>query len=210
MAQKKPTARETRERSKAAPKRQSKAKQYRVDEIRLEMSKSAPEQLAEFERLCKYKASIRTLWSYLNEHGYNVHQSSVWQWWHATFPIGEQAKQINALTLEFGGLDTDSLLQATLAQAVLTFNQIRDRLKEVGVSEVRPTALLGTLPAMMREIRSLTEQINNREYVTDARELELAGAYTVLAELELTFKDTAFEGPLKDAKRGALAKLEGR
>jgi hypothetical protein len=38
----------------------------------------------------------------------------------------------------------------------------------------------------------------------------LAGAYTVLAELELTFKDTAFEGPLKDAKRGALAKLEGR
>lgn len=174
------------------------------------LSKSDPEALAEFENLCKYRASIPTLWRFLNDAGHKVHQSSVWQWFHATYPIGEEAKKINAIVLEFGGLDTDNLLNAALVAAMLTLNEVRTAIATHGMDKLKPEALLSSLPGLIREIRSLTDQINSRQLITDRHELEVAGAYTVLAEMELTFKDTAFEQPFKDAKRGALAKLEGR
>jgi hypothetical protein len=206
----KTNARAARAKSKANGKARTKGRQYRVDEIRLALSKESPELLAEFDNLCKYRASIHDLWAFLNDHGHQVHRSSVWQWYHATFPVGEEAKKINAIALQYGGLDTANLLNATLAAAILTFNEVRDEIKLIGVKGVKPEALLAMVPSLIREIRSLTDQIDSRQIITDRHELELAGAYTVLAELELTFKDTAFEQPFKDAKRGALAKLEGR
>lgn len=206
----KPSARETRAKLKSNPKARTKGRQYRVDEIRLHWSKEQPELLAEFEDLCKYRASIQTLWSFLNDHDQSVSRASVWQWYHATFPVGEEAKKINAIALQYGGLDTANLLNATLAAAILTFNDVRSQLESVGVAEIKTETLLAMMPSLIREIRSLTDQIDSRQIIVDRHELELAGAYTILAELELTFKDTAFEQPFKDAKRGALAKLEGR
>jgi hypothetical protein len=203
------TAREARAAASKTTK-QAKGRQFRVDEIRHQMSKDCPEKLQEFERLCKFRASITTLHQYLKDQGYELHYSSVWQWWYATYPVGDEAKKVNALALAYDGIDTDSLLRMALAQSIFTLDEVRQKITEKTLEELKPQVLLGALPPLLREIRALTEQINNRQYIQDQQELERSGAYTVLAELELTFKDTAFEQPLRDAKRGALAKLEGR
>jgi hypothetical protein len=146
----KTNARAARAKSKANGKARTKGRQYRVDEIRLTLSKDAPELLAEFDNLCKYRASIHDLWAFLNDHGHQVHRSSVWQWYHATFPVGEEAKKINAIALQYGGLDTANLLNATLAAAILTFNEVRVQIEAKGVSAMKPEALVAMVPSLIR------------------------------------------------------------
>jgi hypothetical protein len=182
---------------------------FKVDKFRESMDAEA---LEEFDNwVGKFRPSNTDIWNRLREQGYTGTLGSVQNWYCKTFPIGEQARELNALAAEAKGIDTFSSMELSMARLLNVFKQIQQRIEQnpelAGVSMLD---VLRMLPVYSREVRAHASDIQNFTVLTERRELEMAGAYAVVEELLLIFEnDPAYEA-ISTACKAAISKLEER
>lgn len=207
------------------PKRQQKNPQSKVDAICADMNN---EQQQEFNDFCRHNRNNTDIHRYLVDLGYDVHISSVHRWRNANFPIGDKAKALNALAINYRGIDVYDSLEFALGIAFEQLNRMQDLLNQFAAIKARfdnhesvsdeelqvlksgQSGFLMMVPTLLRELRSIAANINDYKFIRDRRELEMAGAEAVVQELLIVFKDLPIENAIQEACRGALAKLEGR
>lgn len=159
---------------------------FKVEEIRRQLKAENPLLLSELDYLCKEKAGLQSIHGLLNENGHKISYSAVYHWHRSKFPKPFDHNEALAEKLESLHGAIGELLKKT--------------------ATLKPEML----PALLREARAITEQLNNRQVIQDRRELELSVIYETFAEIELMTKDTAVEAIIQDVKRGVITKLEGR
>ncbi len=207
------------------PKRQQKNPQSKIDAIRADWD---DEQQQEFNDFCRHNRNNTDIHKYLVDMGYDVSISAVDRWRTANFPIGEKAKALNALAINYRGIDVYDSLEFALGIAFEQLNRLQDLLNQFAeikakfengedVSEAElqllksgQSGFLMMVPTLLRELRSIAANINDYKFIRDKRELEMAGAEAVVQELLIVFKDMPIENAIQEACRGAIAKLEGR
>ena len=179
--------------------------QHKVDKIRSEMD---ADRLQEFDEFCRYNRNTTAIRQLLEDWGYQVSQTAVQNWYRRSFPIGSEAKRFNALTSIFVGVELQDALEKLLIINANLVDNLMTTIESRDMQDVSVAGLLTSIPQMSREIRACASELNNLKYLRDRRELEIAGAYRAIQELQLIFKDTPFEAPLKEASRSAIAKIE--
>jgi|GEM_PF-2481571 len=207
------------------PKRQQKNPQSKIDAIRADWD---DERQQEFNDFCRHNRNNTDIHRYLVDLGCDVSISAVHRWRHANFPIGEKAKALNALAINYRGIDVYDSLEFALGIAFEQLNRLQDLLNQFAVIKVRvenqedvseaelqllksgQSGFLMMVPTLLRELRSIAGNINEYKFIRDKRELEMAGAEAVVQELLIVFKDLPIENAIQEACRGAIAKLEGR
>lgn len=185
--------------------------------------------LAEFNEFVKHNRACSDIQTWLTERGFldkgfPYRVGVIQRWYRNHFPVGSEAKRLNALLAAHTQISAYDSLQFGLSMAVdrlLKWKEKFDNLgeddsEEIELNEVQlrkkreRQRLESLLPAYLRELRSIANDIENHTTIRDRDELERSGAYAVAQELLITFKDSPFEDSLKEAIRGALAKVEGR
>jgi hypothetical protein len=160
-----------------------------VEIIRRELRESNPLMLADFDELVKKKPGVSCIHGFLTELGYHLSYSAVWHWYQSKHPAQFTPDEVMMQRAQ----DLDRLIQS-----LMTGGAVPDGIKP------------DMLPGLLRELRSICAQIEERKFIKDRQELELNGIYFAFAEMEEAQKDTAFEPVIRDLKRGVLAKYEGR
>ena len=207
------------------PKRQQKNPQSKVDAICAGWDN---EQQQEFNDFCRHNRNNTDIHRYLVDMGHDVSVSAVHRWRHANFPIGEKAKALNALAINYRGIDVYDSLEFALGIAFEQLNRMQELLNQFAEIKARfdkheavsdeelqllksgQSGFLMMVPTLLRELRSIAANINDYKFIRDKRELEMAGAEAVVQELLIVFKDMPVENAVEAACRGAIAKLEGR
>lgn len=207
------------------PKRQQKNPQSKIDAIRADWD---DEQRQEFNDFCRHNRNNTDIHRYLVDLGYDVSVSAVHRWRHANFPIGDKAKALNEIAINYRGIDVQDSLEFALGIAFEQLNRMQGLLnqfaeikvkveneEEVSEAELQllksgQSGFLMMVPTLLRELRSIAANINDYKFIRDKRELEMSGAEAVVQELLIVFKDMPIENAVQEACRGAIAKLEGR
>lgn len=207
------------------PKRQQKNPQSKIDAICADWDNDRQQ---EFNDFCRHNRNNTDIHRYLVDLGYDVHISSVHRWRHANFPIGDKAKALNALAINYRGIDVYDSLEFALGIAFEQLNRMQGQLElfaavksrfengeDVSDAELQllksgQSGFLMMVPTLLRELRSIATNINDYKFIRDKRELEMAGAEAVVQEILIVFKDLPIENAIQEACRGAIAKLEGR
>jgi hypothetical protein len=166
------------------------------------------DRLQEFDEFCRYNRNTTAIRQLLEDWGYQVSQTAVQNWYRRNFPVGAEAKRFNMLTSAFTGVEIQDALEKLLVVNANLIDNLLVAIEAKDLEEVQFSHLLSSVPQLSREIRACASEVNGLKYLRDRRELEIAGAYRVLQELQLIFKDTPFEAPLKEASRSAIAKIE--
>ena len=206
-------------------KRQQKNPQSKVDAICAGWDN---EQQQEFNDYCRHNRNNTDIHGYLVDMGYDVSVSAVHRWRHANFPIGDKAKALNALAINYRGIDVYDSLEFALGIAFEQLNRMQALLNQFAAVKSRvengeavsdeelqllksgQSGFLMMVPTLLRELRSIAANINDYKFIRDKRELEMSGAEAVVQELLIVFKDLPIENAIQEACRGAIAKLEGR
>lgn len=171
--------------------------QFEVDRIRLGLS---VDQRAEFDGFLKLEPSWTDLREWLRDHtGRDLAISHIAHWHRAQFPVGAEAATLNLEFGEYDGLDIHKAARSTLGFTLGFLRRIQDRFinDEEKFAQMSTVQAIGMVPGMVREIRSLIQQIEQKQMAYDSMQQELGGAAFALQELLTVHRDTALEEPIK-------------
>jgi hypothetical protein len=165
----------------------------------------------EFREVSEY-ASTTDLVAWLASRGQIVEFRAVEYWVKASQKHTQRSLKLNKRLKTYRRIsprDAMVFAMGVSADALITFIDELDS-ELVPVSEERRSEIEARIPGLIRELRSAASSVQESSYIRDRDELQRIGAEIVGSELMLTFKDTPLEEPLKEALKGALAKIEGR
>jgi hypothetical protein len=137
-----------------------------------------------------------------------VTASNISHWYTNNYPIGDQAKVLNALTRSYHGLDTMGLMEQGLGQLAYVIAQIFGRIQDESLLEIPLQDLVQMLPGFFREFRSMTEQLHRMKIIKTKQELEMAGAQRALDIVLNIYKDDPLENQIKEATTAAMLQIE--
>lgn len=181
----------------------------KVDQFRSEMK---ADDLAEFDRwVALFRPTNTDIWHRLKELGYTGSLSSVQNWYVGVFPIGDKARELNALAGIVQGLDPMACLRLGLGRVTSVMEKAVARIDGVdNLNAVDLTEALKMIAPLNKELRSTADKIHGMTGTRDRHELEMAGAYALMDELLVTFENEPVYDAIVEACKGAIAKLEGR
>lgn len=159
-----------------------------------------PDKLAEFNQFLRYNPSYNDVRQWLIDHmGEDVAIAHIANWYKATFPEGEEAKLINALLGAYHGLEIHRVAHMALGVSIKFLVKIQQHFidNEVEFAKLSVVQAVNMVPGLLREIRSLVQQIEQQGMAYDAMQQELGGAAFAIQELLITHKDTPLEAPIK-------------
>lgn len=200
---------------------QHKAKPTKIDKLIATFDGDTLEQFNEF---VKHNRSCSDIQRWFTERGYldegiPYRVGVIQRWYRNHFPVGSEAKKLNALLAGYNQVSAYDSLQFGLSMAVDRLLKWKGKFDELGDGDEEQLTekqqwekkrLESLLPSYLRELRSIASDLENHTSIRDREELERSGAYQLAQELLITFKDSNFEPALQEAIRGALAKVEGR
>lgn len=184
----------------------SKTSQGKVDEFRCGLN---PDRDAEFLRIASLpNQNITTIHRWLCDEGYKGTYQSVCNWHVHWRKNGEAADRFNAIAQSFVGVMPELALQKLLVKFSNLLDTYMEQVETTPDEAITPTEYLKIIPHIAREIRACAGAIHQLKYLSDRREIELAGAYRLQQELLLTFSDSPFEAALTEALKGAMTRIE--
>jgi hypothetical protein len=165
-----------------------KAPQSSIDKILSELSE---DDRAEFLEFCRFNPTYSDIKARLKELGHDASVSSIQRWYLRSFPVGDEAKKLNALMTPYAGADSLGALQMSLGvstQLIDSFMQLlgQDELEKL---KDRPATIAYQLSILLKEMRVTAAAINQQQVIRDRKSLELAGGYR-LAELIKSFSES--------------------
>lgn len=181
------------------------------------------EELKAFARTSRNTAEIR---NHFRDLGYDFTQAQVQTWFLETFPVGEEAAQLNKSASRYQGVETFDALQFGLGLVVKQLAVIESELGQYNTIKAKAESgepltmteehymkggwqgFMMLLTPMLKELRAIAQGVNEYRYIRDRQELEIAGAQTAMQELLLIFADSPFEDALKEGIRGVMKKME--
>ena len=147
----------------------------------------------EFKDLfAKYYYSIPVVHDYLTSRGCHVSLATLYRWRSQNVVSAAQASLLNASTQEYSGINALGIAEALLAQLYKVteqYSKIIDENKE----EISLQQAIAGLPNTVREIRSLTQQVQTTTWHLDYESAILQGAARIMEVALQTAKDTAEE-----------------
>jgi len=177
--------------------------------------------VSEFKHFTRFNQRSSDIQKWLSEVQYEYHShfpenwipvtpsiSNVTYWLRKTYPVGEKAQILNALTDGYVGLDYEQVLQSSLAQSVQLCMQLTERLEREGVDDIAPEQVLAQVAALQRTISSLYKDIQRSNTFNTIRDAEMAGAQRLVDIMINQFKDQASEEVVRQACIGALKQIE--
>jgi hypothetical protein len=171
--------------------------QSRVAEICRQMDR---DKLSEFNEFIKDNPSYNDIRQWLIDHtGEDVAIAHIAGWYKATFPEGEEAKVINSLLGAYHGLEVHRVAHMALGVSIKFLIKIQEHFidNEVAFAKLSVVQAVNMVPGLLREIRSLVQQIEQQGMAYDAMQQELGGAAFAVQELLIVHKDTPLEAPIK-------------
>jgi hypothetical protein len=171
--------------------------QSRVAQICRQMD---TDRLAEFNQFIKYNPSYNDVRQWLIDHtGEDVAIAHIANWYKSTFPEGEEARAINALLGTYYGLEIHRVAHMALGVSIKFLIKIQEHFinDEVAFARLTTVQAVNMIPGLLREVRSLVQQIEEQGMAYDAMQQELGGAAFAIQELLIVHKDTQLEAPIK-------------
>jgi hypothetical protein len=182
-----------------------KSPQFDVDRARSQMS---PEDLQQFDHFCRFNPSYRDIQRQLQELGYQVSMSAIQAWYTTNYPVGEEAKAINALAAAYVGADPLNCLQMSVAATVTLTDRLLSQVSERLFVEASPENILHTLASSLKEQRTAAIALHNLTTIRDKKALELAGGYRLAEILQRLADDTPSATMMQEFCEAALSQLE--
>lgn len=177
--------------------------------------------VADFKKFTRFNQRSSEIQKWVSEAQYEYHThfpkdwihvipsiSNITYWLRKTYPVGEKAQILNALTDGYVGLDYEQVLHSSLAQSVQLCMQLVDRLDREGVDDIAPEQVLAQVAALQRTISSLYKDIQKANTFATVRDAEMAGAQRLVDIILNQFKDQANEEAVRQACIGALKQVE--
>lgn len=170
--------------------------QFEVDRLRDRLSRDAK---AEFDRFLALEPSWYEIGQWLKERtGEDVAIAKIAVWQDSTRPPGAEASALNVSFEEYQGLKLQEAARATLGFSLNFLNKIRTSyIDSERFDQLNTVQAVGMVPGMIREVRSLIEQLEKKELAYDAMQMELGGAAFALQELLIAHRDTPLEEPIR-------------
>jgi hypothetical protein len=182
-----------------------KSPQFDVDRARSEMS---AEDLQQFDHFCRFNPGYRDIQQHLQELGFQVSMSAVQAWFTANYPVGPEAKAINALAMTYQGADPLNCLQMSVAATASLTDKLLSQVNERLWIEASPENILHTLASTLKEQRTAAIALHNITTIRDKRALELAGGYRLAEILTRLADDTPNATMMQEFCDAALLQLE--
>jgi Cu/Ag efflux protein CusF len=203
-------------------KRESKAQQSGVDKILSRLPKSCADEFLEW---CWHKPSYtdmsRRLTQYVEENpacfegleegkDYSLHVSIqiCWNWYQREYPVGEEVKKFNETLRLFQGVEHEKIPQQLLVKLVRLSMDAIDRLGDENLAGVDSNMVLSSVPALVREIRSLTKLVDLQVKKETLHEDRMQAVHIAVMAILGTFKDQANEEAVKSAAIDAMIAAE--
>jgi hypothetical protein len=172
------------------------------------LSQLSEDDRAEFWDWCKFKPSYLDMQRRLAELGQVVSVASLQRWYKSNFPIGEEAKAINALMSPYVGIDSQSGLQMSLAVSSKLLHLLLSQADSVKAAMLESDSLFHSLSVLVKEQRTASVKLHELTMIRDRQSLEFAGAYRLVEILKHMVKDAPQERDLLTYLEGAILKLE--
>jgi hypothetical protein len=169
------------------------------------------EWVAEFDTYVGlFRPSIADIHNRLKEAGYKEGWGSVQNWYSKNYPTGEEARKMNALAARMSGVQTHGMMEFSLVHAANVLDKAIARLGDSGMDGLPMLDVAKMIAPLAKEVRATSSKLNEHRVAEHTAELEMSGAIAVVDHLYQTFEDNpAILGPIKEACRAALAKLQG-
>ena len=182
-----------------------KSPQFDIDKARSQMT---AEDLADFDHLCRFNPTYSDIQGRLKELGYTVSHSAVQSWFTANYPVGEEAKVINALTLSYTGVEPFQALQMSMSIAVSLTDSLMKHCDESRLASASAGDLMMTVGGLLKEMRTCAKTLQDWKVTRDRKGLELAGGYRLVEILRNLSEDSPQATHLRDFCDAAIAQLE--
>jgi hypothetical protein len=182
----------------------------RVEQLRRQMN---ADKLAEFDQFLKYSPSYGDIRQWLIDHANeDLAIAHIANWYKSTFPEGEEAKLINAQLGSYHGLEIHRVAHMALGVSIKFLTKIQEHFidDEVKFSQLTTVQAVNMVPGLLREVRSLVQQIEQQGMAYDAMQQELGGAAFAIQELLIVHKDTPLEAPIKAMAPEIFKKIRGK
>ena len=173
------------------------APDYQVDRMRAGLSYDSQQ---EFDGFILLEPSWNDIAQWVRDRtGEDIPIAHVAAWRKANAVVGPDAKELNASFTDYDGLDIHRAAIATLGFSLEFLEKIKQRFifDDERFNQLSTIQAVGMVPGMIREVRSLIQQLEQKTMAYDAMQQELGGAAFALQELLATHRDTALEEPLK-------------
>ena len=154
----------------------------------------------EFNVFLRYNPGLTDINQWVREHtGEDVAIAHIGNWYQATFPTGEQAKILNGLLGAYQGLEIHRVAHMALGVSLQSLIRIQEHFvnNEEAFRELTTVQAVNMIPGLLREVRSLVQQIEQQGMAYDAMQQELGGAALAIQELLIIHRDTPMEEPIK-------------
>lgn len=180
---------------------------YKVDKF---LRTITPEQQDEIFSLLRFRPSYAEIHQVLKDRGYDGGICSVMSWYHSRFPTGDKAKEINQLALAAQNVNVSDVLQLSLVRVIGVVSTVMARIETGDIlNQMDGAEAVKLLPALNREVRALAAGLQEMNYLSDRKQVELAGATMMAETLEAIFQDDPnMLEALQVGIRAALEKIE--
>jgi hypothetical protein len=182
-----------------------KSPQFDVDKARSQMT---AEDLQGFDHLCRFNPTYGDIQGRLRELGHIVSHSAVQSWFTATYPVGDEAKVINALTMTYAGVEPYQALQMSMSIAVSLTDTLMKHCDESRLASASAGDLMMTVGNLLKEMRTCARVLQDFKVTRDRKALELAGGYRVIEILRHLAEDSPMANNIADFCDAAIGQLE--
>lgn len=182
-----------------------KSPQFDVDKARSMMT---AEDLAGFDHLCRFNPTYGDIQGRLKELGHIVSHSAVQAWYTASYPVGDEAKVINGLTIAYTGVEPYQALQMSMSIAVKLTSALMDHCTDARLASASAGDLMMTVGNLLKEMRTCAKSLQDFKVTRDRKALELAGGYRLVEILRHLTEDTPQAHGIAEFCDAAIAQLE--
>jgi hypothetical protein len=184
-------------------------KKHPPSQVDKAIKKLTPEQLEEWNKLCKFNATYRELAEFLNtELGETVSAMSLSRWWRLNRPRGQQAVSINALAEHWGGTDPQIMLEFSAGVCAKIDENLYYLLDSETLEAASVGSRLANITELLKELRQASHALKETETRDDQEQIRMAGAYEMAKLLTDNFKGTPFEEALDTGIQAALQEIK--
>lgn len=182
-----------------------KSPQFDVDKARSYMN---AEDLAGFDHLCRFNPTYGDIQGRLKELGHIVSHSAVQAWYTSSYPVGEEAKVINALTLAYTGVEPYQALQMSMSICVSLTDSLMQHVDDSRLASASAGDLMMTIANLLKEMRTCARVLQDFKVIRDRKALELAGGYRLAEILRHLAEDSPQANNIGDFCDAAIGQLE--
>ncbi len=149
---------------------------------------------------------------WFEQQGHTVSLDACRNWYRKTYPTGDEARRVNALLVQYCGLDAGVGLGGSLGLlgvAVQSMGKLLDNAGDIQITTTQQyLTALNVHANLLSKMAAIAETIQQDRLIRTRREITLAAAERVAAIVLETLKDTPVESAARLALEGAIARIE--